>query len=225
MSVRNRIETHEELKQIVAAEVDKGPAKEYGRELFYRYFRNQGHIVSRYIRIKDDRLLFHILIYEMFRDRLFAVARSVNLESIKLRTRDMQRHKGEYIVQGPNQIDRWMDISYWNLMASKYMEELMLILVRQNKQSLVLIYDMMKTSARVRRQEHPDTLTNISNLASTYGIKGGGRRPRSWRCKWWKGMRGCRAGTFRHVEHHDQSILRYVEVSRLQSWGYFTIEG
>lgn len=40
----------------------------------------------------------------MFRDRLFAAARSVNPENIELRTRDMQRHKGEYIVQGPNQI-------------------------------------------------------------------------------------------------------------------------
>lgn len=53
-------------------------------------------------------------------------------------------------------------------MTSKYMEKLMLILVRQNKQSFVLIYDMMETSARMRGQEHSDTLINMANLASTY---------------------------------------------------------
>ena len=41
---------------------------------------------------------------------------------------------------------------------------------------------VMETRKRVLGEEHPDTLTSIANLAYT-GIKGGGRRPKSWRCK------------------------------------------
>ena len=42
---------------------------------------------------------------------------------------------------------------------------------------------VMETSKRVLGAEHPDTLTSMANLASTSGIKGGGRRPKSCLCK------------------------------------------
>jgi putative hemolysin len=41
----------------------------------------------------------------------------------------------------------------------------------------------MQMRKRVLGEEHPDTLTSMANLASTYGIKVGGRRQRSWRFK------------------------------------------
>ena len=40
----------------------------------------------------------------MNRDRLFAIVKELHPEGVLARTKDMQRHRGEYIVPGPNYI-------------------------------------------------------------------------------------------------------------------------
>jgi hypothetical protein len=54
-----------------------------------------------------------LLIFEIFKDKLFAVVRIVNLENIARRTHDLQRHRDEYIMQDLNQI--WFVDEYLKL--------------------------------------------------------------------------------------------------------------
>ena len=42
---------------------------------------------------------------------------------------------------------------------------------------------VMETRKTVLGPEHPDTLTSMANLASTYRIRDDGRRRKSWKCK------------------------------------------
>ena len=42
-------ETNEQFKKIVQAEIDKNIVRDYERDLLYYYFRNQKHIVSKYL--------------------------------------------------------------------------------------------------------------------------------------------------------------------------------
>lgn len=63
ISVHNREEADQELKKIVEAEFEKGPARGYGRGLLYYHFRSQGHVVSRFVRIQHSDFRDNILIF------------------------------------------------------------------------------------------------------------------------------------------------------------------
>lgn len=63
-------------------ELQKGVVEGYGRGLLYAHFQELGVQVSR--------------------DRLFGIYRTLVPDAIDRRTRNMQRHRGEYIVPGPN---------------------------------------------------------------------------------------------------------------------------
>lgn len=70
------------VQQLVAEELQKGVIDGYGRRYLYTHFRQRGHIIAR--------------------DRLFQAYSTLNREAVERRKRDMQRHRGEYIVPGPN---------------------------------------------------------------------------------------------------------------------------
>jgi hypothetical protein len=70
------------VRRLVAEELEKGVIDGYGRRYLYTHFRQRGHIVAR--------------------DRLFEAYRTMNFEAVERRKRDLQRHRGEYIVPGPN---------------------------------------------------------------------------------------------------------------------------
>jgi hypothetical protein len=61
----------------------------------------------------DAILLIYSANLLIFRDRLFAVVRTVNFDNIARRTHDLQRHRDEYIVQDLNQI--WFVDEYFKL--------------------------------------------------------------------------------------------------------------
>ncbi|KAF2469932.1 uncharacterized protein BDR25DRAFT_343225 [Lindgomyces ingoldianus] len=70
------------VQQLVGQELEKGVIDGYGRGYLYTHFRQRGHIIAR--------------------DRLFRIYRTMNYEAVERRKRDLQRHRGEYIVPGPN---------------------------------------------------------------------------------------------------------------------------
>lgn len=70
------------IRRLLTEELPHGVIDGYGRRYLYTHFRQRGHIVSR--------------------DRLFRAYRTVNFEAVERRKRDLQRHRGEYIVPGPN---------------------------------------------------------------------------------------------------------------------------
>lgn len=70
------------VRQLVAEELQQGVIDGYGRRYLHTHFRQRGHIVAR--------------------DRLFQAYRTINFEAVERRKRDLQRHRGEYIVPGPN---------------------------------------------------------------------------------------------------------------------------
>lgn len=70
------------VQRLVAEELEKGVIDGYGRRYLYTHFRQRGHIIAR--------------------DRLFQAYRTINFEAVERRKRDLQRHRGEYIVPGPN---------------------------------------------------------------------------------------------------------------------------
>ncbi|KAI9882169.1 MAG: hypothetical protein M1823_006084, partial [Watsoniomyces obsoletus] len=71
-----------EMRRIVQQQLDEGVIQGYGRGYLHTHFRSQGHIVSR--------------------DRLFAIVKELYPEGPAARLKDMQRHRGEYIVPGPH---------------------------------------------------------------------------------------------------------------------------
>ncbi|KAI9779460.1 MAG: hypothetical protein M1816_001870, partial [Peltula sp. TS41687] len=84
LPLENRQEADRQLRELVQLELAKGEITGYGRELLHTHFRAQGYIASR--------------------DRLFAVVRELDPEGVAQRTNRMQRHRGEYVVAGPNQL-------------------------------------------------------------------------------------------------------------------------
>ena len=70
------------IRGLVAQELEKGVIDGYGRRYLHTHFRQRGIIVAR--------------------DRLFEAYRTMNYEAVERRKRDLQRHRGEYLVPGPN---------------------------------------------------------------------------------------------------------------------------
>jgi hypothetical protein len=89
LNLRRRIRTEEQSRQaneiiqrLVAEELQKGLIDGYGYRYLYTHLRQKGYIIAR--------------------DRLFRVCRTINPEAVERRRRDLQRHRGEYVVPGPN---------------------------------------------------------------------------------------------------------------------------
>ncbi|OXV10153.1 hypothetical protein Egran_02085 [Elaphomyces granulatus] len=85
------------LLETVQKELDKGFIEGFGRGNLYSYFRSKVmHIVSR--------------------DRLFAAIKTLDPDGVTRRLRDLQRHRGEYIIPGPNylwSIDGYCKFNFW----------------------------------------------------------------------------------------------------------------
>jgi hypothetical protein len=114
VSVFNREESERELRRIVQEQLDLGTIESYGRGLLHGFLRNQGCIASRLAASLDPSTLFranHLL----QRDRIFSVYRELNPAAIQRRTQDLQRHRGEYIVPGPDFV--WSVDGYCKLQA------------------------------------------------------------------------------------------------------------
>jgi hypothetical protein len=91
--VEQQQHANELIQRLVTQELQKGVIDGYGRGYLYTHFRQQGHIIGR--------------------DRLFQAYRTINPEAVERRRRDLQRHRGEYIVPGPNFI--WSVDGYMKL--------------------------------------------------------------------------------------------------------------
>ncbi|KAF2261774.1 hypothetical protein CC78DRAFT_469395, partial [Lojkania enalia] len=76
--VEQRQEADELIRRLVTQELEKGVIHGYGREYPYTRFWQCGHIIVQ--------------------DRLFQGYRTINLEAVEHRKRDLQRHRGEHIV-------------------------------------------------------------------------------------------------------------------------------
>jgi hypothetical protein len=85
------------VRRLVTEELEKGVIDGYGRRYLATHFRQNGHIVARY-----SLPLYYRINANWIRDRLFRAYRTLNPEAVERRHRDMQRHRGEYIVPGPN---------------------------------------------------------------------------------------------------------------------------
>ncbi|KAI9776548.1 MAG: hypothetical protein M1816_005235 [Peltula sp. TS41687] len=81
-----------QLRELVQLELAKREITGYGRELLHTHFRAQGYIAARWC------------LQLCISDRLFAVVRELDPEGVAQRTNRMQRHRGEYVVAGPNQL-------------------------------------------------------------------------------------------------------------------------
>ena len=68
----------------LTVELEKGVIEGYGRGLLHAHFQELG--------------------VHLARDRLFSIYRTLIPDAIECRTRNMQRHRGEYIVPGPNYV-------------------------------------------------------------------------------------------------------------------------
>jgi len=77
-------ESNERIHQMISDELQKGVIDGYGYRYLYTHLRQKGHIAAR--------------------NRLFQIYRTINPAAVDRRKRDLQRHKGEYIVPGPNYI-------------------------------------------------------------------------------------------------------------------------
>lgn len=89
MNLRRRLTSEEAqteadnyVRELIIQELAKGEIDGYGYRFLYTYFRQRGHIVAR--------------------DRILKIYRTVNPEGIDRRRRELQRHRGEYVVPGPN---------------------------------------------------------------------------------------------------------------------------
>lgn len=88
----------EDILSELIDELQKGVITGYGRGLLYAHFQGLGVQVSR--------------------DRLFAVYRTLVPDAVDRRTRNMQRHRGEYIVPGPNfvwSLDGYLKLSPYGI--------------------------------------------------------------------------------------------------------------
>ncbi|ODH17513.1 hypothetical protein ACO22_06260 [Paracoccidioides brasiliensis] len=91
-------EVQKELISTVQKELDSGFIQGFGREHLYTHFRQQGHSISR--------------------DRLFKTVQLLDPDGIKRRLNDLQRHRGSYIVPGPNylwSIDGYCKLQHWGI--------------------------------------------------------------------------------------------------------------
>lgn len=112
-------ENEHELDKIVQKELDQGTIQRYGRGNLYAYFRSQMHIISRYeqfIMIPFIMMIDNFLM--RFSDRLFASVRRLDPAGVNCRLKDLQRHRGEYIIPGPNyiwSIDGHCKLQHWGI--------------------------------------------------------------------------------------------------------------
>ncbi|KGY14487.1 hypothetical protein PABG_12650 [Paracoccidioides brasiliensis Pb03] len=91
-------EVQKELISTVQKDLDSGFIQGFGREHLYTHFRQQGHSISR--------------------DRLFKTVQLLDPDGIKRRLNDLQRHRGSYIVPGPNylwSIDGYCKLQHWGI--------------------------------------------------------------------------------------------------------------
>lgn len=93
-----------QLRAIVREELDKGTAQGFGRGYLYTHFRNQGYIASRWVLLRTKGLVRQEVANNRIRDRLFAIVKELDPEGVAARAKDMQRHRGDYIVPGPNYV-------------------------------------------------------------------------------------------------------------------------
>jgi hypothetical protein len=75
-------EFREQIRQWVTAELKTGRIDGFGKGLLHTYFRKNGYAVSRRMLFREYRFL--------------------NPEVVNARRKNFQRHRGEYIVPGPN---------------------------------------------------------------------------------------------------------------------------
>ncbi|KAL3705760.1 hypothetical protein TMatcc_006769, partial [Talaromyces marneffei ATCC 18224] len=73
-----------EVREDLINSIENGQTEGYGRGFLHQYIRQQGHVITR--------------------DRLFQVYKDISPLSVRRRLLNMQRHKGAYIVPGPNKI-------------------------------------------------------------------------------------------------------------------------
>ncbi|KAL4732819.1 hypothetical protein BDV11DRAFT_210668 [Aspergillus similis] len=74
----------ERVMDTLRTELSIGQIEGYGRRMLYTHFKSQRLLISR--------------------DRLFSMYRELALEAVQRRLNDLQRHRGAYIVPGPNYI-------------------------------------------------------------------------------------------------------------------------
>ncbi|KAB8212699.1 hypothetical protein BDV33DRAFT_211000 [Aspergillus novoparasiticus] len=94
----SRDEADKALLEIVQKELDKGEIEGLGRGHLYTYFRMHG--------------------YNITRDRLFAAIRKLDTAGVSRRLYDLQRHRGAYIVPGPNylwSVDGYRKLQFWGI--------------------------------------------------------------------------------------------------------------
>ncbi|KAI9882893.1 MAG: hypothetical protein M1823_005351 [Watsoniomyces obsoletus] len=84
MALTDKDEANRQRKLLVQREFDKGAIQGYGRGTLYYHLRSQGCVASR--------------------DRAFRALKEIDPEGVAARTKDLQRHRGEYIVPGPNYV-------------------------------------------------------------------------------------------------------------------------
>lgn len=93
--------TNQKLKRIIETKFEKNSTQKYERNLLYYHFRNQKHIISKFVQI---HILYIYINFNVFKNRLFVIVCEINFENIKSRTRDIQKHKKKYIVSNSNHI-------------------------------------------------------------------------------------------------------------------------
>ena len=103
------------IEELVQQELDRGVILPYGRGMLHQYFKMQGHIISRYV---CTSLALTILIVIYHRDCLFSRVKLLYPKGIERRKYDLQRHRGKYILPGPNftwSVDGYMKLASFGI--------------------------------------------------------------------------------------------------------------
>jgi Clr5 domain len=99
--------------EILTEELQKGVIEGYGRGLLYAHFQQLGAHIARFVRYLSIKFLT-----DFSSDRLFSIYRTLVPNAIERRTHNMQRHRGEYIIPGPNfvwSVDRYLKLAPYDI--------------------------------------------------------------------------------------------------------------
>lgn len=75
-------EADNDIRELILQELAKGEIEGYGYRFLYTYFRQRGHLIGR--------------------DRILRIYRTMNPTAVDRRRRELQHHRGEFVVPGPN---------------------------------------------------------------------------------------------------------------------------
>ena len=78
----NEVDFNEHVRELISNELKKGEIEGYGYRFLYTYMRQRRQMIGR--------------------DRLYKVYKELNPIAVDRRKRDLQRHRGQYVVPGPN---------------------------------------------------------------------------------------------------------------------------